>query len=322
MARTDGQQRQRPWAPEGAKKKAVCATCIKYPAGECTSDDCNCKTISHDCDNAGDDVLCCHICIRVTSEIVMLRGPGLGTCLLNQNDVLRMLGLFLGLFWAKIPKSKWIRFEDTHPLSQLVVLCRKILVSLFDQFEKHHFGSADMCWPGHTKWQYRETENRDRRETRGSQWEYNQQNLNLTIWNLFMSSRAGRRSSPRVSLSLCLLLSVWPAPIAGKWHKAPVISGVMMFCPDPAFGARAGDTEGDSQCLGAGALRGILSCSQKTGTEREINPGNCVCICVRYKICGNVTEESGKDETVAMCSPRNCNNVQMATPRISQVDHC
>ena len=42
----------------------------------------------------------------------------------------------------------------------------------------------------------------------------------------------------------------------------------MMFCPDPAFGAGAGDTEGDSQCLGAGALRGILSCSQKT--EREI----------------------------------------------------
>ena len=48
-------------------------------------------------------------------------------------------------FWAKVPKSKWIWFEDTYPLNQLVVLNWKILVSPFDQFKKHHFGSADMC---------------------------------------------------------------------------------------------------------------------------------------------------------------------------------
>ena len=41
--------------------------------------------------------------------------------------------------------------------------------------------------------------------------------------------------------------------------------------------------------------------------------------CVHF--CGKVTDR-GEDETVAMCQPRNCNNVQMATSRISQVDHC
>ena len=50
-------------------------------------------------------------------------------------------------FWAKVPKSKWIWFEDTYPLNQWVVLSWKILVSPFDQFEKYLFGSADMCHP-------------------------------------------------------------------------------------------------------------------------------------------------------------------------------
>ncbi len=53
---------------------------------------------------------------------------------------------FWPIFWAKVPKSKWIWFEDTYPLNQWVFLSWKMFVSPFDQFEKHHFGSADMCW--------------------------------------------------------------------------------------------------------------------------------------------------------------------------------
>ena len=52
---------------------------------------------------------------------------------------------FWPIFWAKVPKSKWIWFEDAYPLNQWIVLSWKILGSHFDQFEKHHFCSADMC---------------------------------------------------------------------------------------------------------------------------------------------------------------------------------
>ena len=54
---------------------------------------------------------------------------------------------FWPIFLPKVPKSKWIWFEDTYPLNQWGVLSLKILVSPFDQFEKHHFGSADMWEP-------------------------------------------------------------------------------------------------------------------------------------------------------------------------------
>ena len=52
---------------------------------------------------------------------------------------------FWPIFGSKVPKSKWIWFEDTYPPNQWDVLSSKILVSPFDQFKKHHFGSADMC---------------------------------------------------------------------------------------------------------------------------------------------------------------------------------
>ena len=52
---------------------------------------------------------------------------------------------FWPIFWPKVPKSKWIWFGDTYPLNQGGVLSAKILVPPFEQFKKHHFGSADMC---------------------------------------------------------------------------------------------------------------------------------------------------------------------------------
>ena len=55
-----------------------------------------------------------------------------------------VLGQFLGIFGAKVPKRKWNWFEDTYPLNQWGVLSWKILVSPYDQFEKLHFCSADM----------------------------------------------------------------------------------------------------------------------------------------------------------------------------------
>ena len=61
--------------------------------------------------------------------------------------------------------------------------------------------------------------------------------------------------------------------------------------------------------------RSLAACEKNTelGTQGKLET---MCIF------GEKVTDRGKDETVAMCQPRNCNNVQMTTSRISQVDHC
>ena len=60
-----------------------------------------------------------------------------------------LLQVFLTIFWTKIPKSKWIWFEDTYPLTKDIVRNKKIPIPPFGLFKKHHFGSADMCFGIH-----------------------------------------------------------------------------------------------------------------------------------------------------------------------------
>ena len=57
--------------------------------------------------------------------------------------------LFLRPPWAEkmtfSQKTGRVWFDDTYPLNHWHVLSGKVLVSPFDQFVKHHFGSTDMC---------------------------------------------------------------------------------------------------------------------------------------------------------------------------------